>query len=104
MAAANPQQTRFADYLEIFHDLDSAGSSATIVGGQAVNFWAELFQADEPEILNFRPFTSTDLDLVGLDSVGTKLLKSHSNNIEQERDPFGKAFTIVSHTFGVQTK
>ena len=36
-----------------------------IVGGQAVNFWADRYAADKSELLAYRPFTSRDLDLLG---------------------------------------
>ena len=36
-----------------------------IVGGQAVNFWADRYAPDKPELLAYRPFTSRDLDLLG---------------------------------------
>jgi len=35
-----------------------------IVGGQAVNFWADRYVPDEPKLLGYRPFTSRDLDLL----------------------------------------
>lgn len=35
-----------------------------IVGGQAVNFWADRYTPDVPELLVYRPFTSRDLDLL----------------------------------------
>lgn len=36
-----------------------------IVGGQAVNFWADRYVPDKSELLAYRPFTSRDLDLLG---------------------------------------
>ncbi len=44
---------------------DGRGRPFTIVGGQAVNYWAERYLAREPALGVFRPFTSKDLDLVG---------------------------------------
>ena len=35
-----------------------------IVGGQAVNFWADRYVPDEPKLLVYRPFTSRDIDLL----------------------------------------
>lgn len=43
----------------------SSGSGRIIiVGGQAVNFWADRYAPDEPKLLAYRPFTSRDLDLL----------------------------------------
>lgn len=39
-----------------------------IVGGQAVNIWAERYLESEPELAKYFPFTSKDLDLIGNDS------------------------------------
>jgi hypothetical protein len=64
-----------------------------------VNFWAEAFESEEPELRKLRPFTSADLDLYRPDSSAGRLLHSHAKGRDSERDPFGKAFTIVSHTF-----
>jgi hypothetical protein len=36
-----------------------------VVAGQAVNFWADRYLADEPKLAALRPFTSRDLDLLG---------------------------------------
>ncbi len=36
-----------------------------IVGGQAVNLWAEVYVAAEPELHAFEPFTSKDADIHG---------------------------------------
>lgn len=44
---------------------NDAGQPFVIVGGQAVNLWAERYRAHEPRLDAFRPFTSKDLDLVG---------------------------------------
>ena len=50
-----------------------------IVGGQAVNFWADRYAPDKPELLAYRPFTSRDLDLLGSITNAYKLAsKTHS--------------------------
>jgi hypothetical protein len=36
-----------------------------IVGGQAINFWADRYAPDAPQLRVHRPFTSRDLDLFG---------------------------------------
>ncbi len=64
MMGESPQrQTSFADYLDLLRVFDERDAEALIVGGQAVNFWAEVFEAEEPELKKYRPFTSGDLDL-----------------------------------------
>lgn len=36
-----------------------------VVGGQAVSIWADRYLASEPELRQYLPFTSKDLDLLG---------------------------------------
>lgn len=38
---------------------------AVLVGGQAVNFWAEVFSQTVPELEEYGPFTSKDVDFYG---------------------------------------
>ena len=99
MGASPRSQTGFADYLDLLRVFDEREAEALIVGGQAVNFRAEVFEEEEPELRKYRPFTSADLDLYRPDPSARRLLRARAGNVEAERDPFGKAFTIVSHTF-----
>jgi len=61
------QNTRWAlkDFAKILGLEPASGRKWTIVGGQAVNFWASHYLRREPELAAFEPFTSKDLDLVG---------------------------------------
>jgi hypothetical protein len=43
MGKATPGR-RFEDYLELLRAFDDSDAQALIVGGQAVNFWAEAFE------------------------------------------------------------
>ncbi|MBK8001615.1 MAG: hypothetical protein IPK15_23655 [Verrucomicrobia bacterium] len=36
-----------------------------LIGGQAVNYWAERYLAAEPELQKYLPFTSEDIDFKG---------------------------------------
>jgi len=47
------------DYANLF------GEDLVLVGGQAVNFWAELFLPYEPALQRYLPFTSRDADFYG---------------------------------------
>ena len=46
------------DYLDLLDE----GTGLLLVGGQAVNLWAERYREKEPAILRFQPFTSRDAD------------------------------------------
>jgi len=47
-----------SDYIDLLNE----GTGLLLVGGQAVNLWAERYQVEEPEILHYQPFTSRDAD------------------------------------------
>src|SRR6266498_5709304 len=42
-----------------------AETDGVILGGQAVNLWAEHYQEDSPPWRELRPYTSFDLDVLG---------------------------------------
>lgn len=46
---------------------------AFVVGGQALNLWAELYYEHCPELADFAPFTSKDLDYFGHQDAASKL-------------------------------
>lgn len=44
---------------------DAAGQPYILIGGQAVNYWAERYLAIEPQLESLKPFTSEDIDFKG---------------------------------------
>ena len=53
-------------FSQILRIRDAAGQPYLLIGGQAVNYWAERYQATEPELAALRPFTSEDIDFKGV--------------------------------------
>ena len=53
---------QFSDVLRI---RDATGDPYILIGGQAVNYWAERYVPTEPELQPRRPFTSEDIDFKG---------------------------------------
>jgi len=53
------------DLKEVLSKLQEAGLDAIIVGGQAVNLWAYRYSLDCPELQEWLPFSSEDLDFFG---------------------------------------
>ncbi len=76
--------TVIEDYAEVLAIAAGDGLPLVIVGGQAVNIWAERYLDVEPQLTDFRPFTSKDLDVLGAERdleeiarvTGAKKLKS----------------------------
>ncbi|NJK92802.1 MAG: hypothetical protein HC904_13855 [Blastochloris sp.] len=55
---------QFKEFLPAILSKPPGGTPATVIGGQAVNYWCELAQNKNPELATQKPFTSFDLDLV----------------------------------------
>lgn len=53
--------------------LSLAEDNAFVVGGQALNLWAERYAPTVPTLADFGPFTSKDLDYFGLRKAAEKL-------------------------------
>ncbi|MEJ0091797.1 MAG: hypothetical protein WDM80_18860 [Limisphaerales bacterium] len=49
----------------VFDVRNAAGKPYVLIGGQAVNYWAETYLAQEPELAKWCPFTSEDIDFHG---------------------------------------
>ena len=52
-------------FSEVFKTRDAAGRPYVLIGGQAVNYWAERYLPIEPQLKPLQPFTSEDIDFKG---------------------------------------
>jgi hypothetical protein len=52
-------------FSELFWVRNPDGQPYLLIGGQAVNYWAERYLADESELRKLVPFTSEDIDFKG---------------------------------------
>lgn len=52
-------------FSEVFKLRDASGSPYVLIGGQAVNYWAERYLEVEPQLKPLQPFTSEDIDFKG---------------------------------------
>lgn len=64
-SAERPAPLAFADVKPILIRLERIADSVVVVGGQAVNFWAEFYASRVPAIEREAPFTSKDIDFCG---------------------------------------
>jgi len=55
----------FADVKPVLIQLQAIADSVVLVGGQAVNFWAEYYATRASELEREAPFTSKDIDFCG---------------------------------------
>lgn len=101
LKAAAPA-TRIGDFLRLLAALRDTGEPVIIVGGHAVNLWAEFYLRQEPGLARYQPFTSRDLDLHRPGPLARAALRGRSAQALRERDPFGKAFELVEASFAVR--
>ena len=52
-------------FSEVFKLRDAAGRPYVLIGGQAVNYWAERYLETEPQLRPLQHFTSEDIDFKG---------------------------------------
>lgn len=52
-------------FSEVFKVRDATGQPYILIGGQAVNYWAERYLVTEPQLKSLQPFTSEDIDFKG---------------------------------------
>jgi hypothetical protein len=53
------------EFSEVFQVRNAKGLPYVMIGGQAVNYWAERYLRDEPKLKEHLPFTSGDIDYQG---------------------------------------
>ena len=73
------------------------GKAVTLVGGQALNLWAEFFFDHAPEVLTaYAPFTSKDIDYLGLENAARALAEAAGGKvITPNDDDLGPNVAIV---------
>jgi hypothetical protein len=54
-----------SQFSEVFKIRDASGLPYILIGGQAVNYWAERYLDIEPQLKPLQPFTSEDIDFKG---------------------------------------
>ena len=52
-------------FSEVLNIRDETGRPYLLIGGQAVNYWAERYLTTEPQLEPLQPFTSEDIDFKG---------------------------------------
>ena len=62
MGVAGQFPTQFSKILKI---RDADGRPYVLIGGQAVNYWAEHHLSADSQLEKLRPFTSEDIDFKG---------------------------------------
>lgn len=69
---------------EIIHHASPSGG-AFLVGGQALNFWADRYSGAAPELDSYGPYTSKDVDFFGTVDAARKLATSLGGGVRVPR-------------------
>ncbi len=65
MGQVRPMRFSLRHFTEVFNVRNKQGEPLVLIGGQAVNYWAELYSTEEPGLEKWQPFTSEDIDFQG---------------------------------------
>ncbi len=80
------------EFAPIFAGVDAP----LVVGGQAVNIWAELYVAAVPALKKFAPFTSKDADIYGTRAQAEALANRAGWEFKAVTDPNSIAVAVLS--------
>ncbi len=85
------------DLINVLLQLQASELSAIVVGGQAVNLWAYKYQAQCPELREFMPYTSEDLDFYGgrVEAVVCHEVLGGQVRLNQDFDPSPNAGVVL---------
>jgi hypothetical protein len=86
---------------EVFADIIAGKEKPLLVGGQAVNLWAQLYAKKMPELKTYRPFSSKDADIHGTRMLAQDLAKRTGWEFRPAKDPHSVALgALVKQTKG----
>lgn len=88
-------QTTLEEFARLWRIARQAGVPVWLVGGHAVNLWAAMCLDKEPELRQFLPFTSRDLDLMG-DATALEALAAGAGSLPVRAKP-GSPSPVLGH-------
>ncbi|MDB6124224.1 MAG: hypothetical protein JWQ71_3217 [Pedosphaera sp.] len=65
MGQVHSMRLSLRHFTSVFSVRNKQGTPLVLIGGQAVNYWAELYSTKEPGLAKWQPFTSEDIDFQG---------------------------------------
>ncbi len=78
-----------------FSEILSGENPPLIVGGQAINIWAEIYACQSPSLDAFAPFTSADADIYGNRMLAETLAKRSGWECHFTNDPNSVSVAIL---------
>lgn len=93
-----PSSLSFDDYKSVLELLSTDDARPLIViGGQAVNFWAQRYLSQRPALEQLQPFTSHDIDVLG--HIDDAYRAAAEPNVELETPKKGSATPVIANLY-----
>jgi hypothetical protein len=73
----------------LFQSIESSNLDLILVGGQAINIWASYYANRIPELIEYLPFSSADLDFYGgkVEAIACQKILGGTINLNRDFDP-----------------
>jgi hypothetical protein len=81
---------------DVFYEVFAASERPILLGGQAVNLWATIYESKVPALQNYTPFTSFDADIFGTPALGASVAQQCGWSILTNHDPRNPISAILT--------
>jgi hypothetical protein len=73
----------------LFQSIEPSNLDLILVGGQAINIWASYYAKQIPELIDYLPFSSADLDFYGgkVEAIACQKILGGTINLNKDFDP-----------------
>jgi hypothetical protein len=84
----------------LFKAIEQEDLDLILVGGQAINIWASYYASRVPELLNYLPFASADLDFYGgkVEAIACQKILGGTINLNRDFDPSPNTGVLIVPT------
>jgi hypothetical protein len=86
--------------IPLFQAIDREELDLILVGGQAINIWASYYASRVPELTEYLPFSSADLDFYGgkIEAIACQKILGGTINLNRDFDPSPNTGVLVVPT------
>lgn len=86
--------------IALFQAIDREELDLILVGGQAINIWASYYASRVPELTEYLPFSSADLDFYGgkIEAIACQKILGGTINLNRDFDPSPNTGVLVVPT------
>ena len=86
--------------VSMFQVIDREDLDLILVGGQAINMWATYYVSRVPQLAEYLPFASADLDLYGgkVEAIACQKVLGGTINLNRDFDPSPNTGVLIVPT------